>query len=72
MPAPATVFVNFIPFECPCCGRVLRVAAEFAGELVRCPVCRAMANVPGTVKEAVVSPDDPTTPLRPNTKPVRQ
>lgn len=64
MPAPATVFVDFIPFECPACRRQLRVAAESAGCLVRCTVCRAWAAVPGTPAEPT-PPDDPTAPMRP-------
>ena len=65
MPAPATVFLTFIPFECPSCRRQLRVVADRAGRLVRCPVCRGMASVPGEAVETATPPDDPTLPLGP-------
>jgi len=72
MPAARTAVLQTIPFECPACLRHLRVAAQFAVRLVRCPVCRAMVNVPGTAAEVMVSPDDPTEPLRPKTKPMKE
>jgi hypothetical protein len=72
MPAPPTVLLVTVPFECPCCLGHLRVEARFAGQLVRCPACRGMARVPGEAAPTpVVSADDPTTPLRPRADPVR-
>jgi len=71
MPAPPTVILSTIPFECPCCQRFLRVEAKHAGRLVRCPACRGLARVPGQANTPAVSADDPTTPLRPKTKPMR-
>lgn len=68
MTVPDTVPLAFVPFNCSCCGRILRVAVEFAGESVRCPVCRTMAIVPGTVTGAAASP---TAPPRQNSKPTR-
>ena len=58
-----------ITFDCATCFRSLRVATEFAGRLIRCPVCRAMTLVPGECQEQpVLSDDDPTTPLRKNAR----
>jgi hypothetical protein len=34
MPAPPTAVLPTILFECPCCLRHFRVAAQFAGNLV--------------------------------------
>jgi hypothetical protein len=72
VPAAPTAVLPSIPFECPCCLRHLRVAAQFAGNLIRCPVCRGMATVPGEAAPTpAVSPDEPTTPFHVLAKPVR-
>ena len=63
-----TAILSAIQFQCSCCRQQLRVAPQFAGTLVRCPVCRSLANVPGEATTAVASPDDPTPPLRPKTR----
>jgi hypothetical protein len=33
-------------FNCPQCGRRLKIAAEFCGRQLRCPACQAVIAVP--------------------------
>lgn len=35
-----------IRFDCPHCGKSLRVAAKFAGKRVRCPKCNSLSAIP--------------------------
>lgn len=48
--------------EIPCggCGRALRVAAEHAGKMARCPVCGHITHVPASLSAGTVSKSDPT------------
>ncbi|MBY0458006.1 MAG: hypothetical protein K2V38_11755, partial [Gemmataceae bacterium] len=38
-------------FDCPECDRPLRVPDDLAGQMVRCPHCKALAAVPRPVAE---------------------
>lgn len=66
----STLFVALIPFRCQSCQQDLRVSAVCAGTLIRCPVCQALARVPGPPPpQPVVLPDTPTTPMHRRGKP---
>lgn len=38
--------MEIVEFLCPNCGKMLTVAAKYAGEIVRCPSCAIEVSVP--------------------------
>lgn len=38
--------MDIVEFFCPNCGKMLTVAAKYAGEIVRCPSCSSEVAVP--------------------------